>query len=522
MRAGQRHGACGARQLAAALVLLATTLAAASAWACGEGVHLKRPVELSEAERSAIVARAPLTVLALQAPPMTRRDADAAQGYSGVGMDAWCFIARQVGLHYRVEADRGDTVAQKIARVQAGQADALLSLSPEPQRAALGLFTLPYFESNYAVIGRKSARLLIHGMSDLAQLRVGLVKGVAFEPVLQAFMPPEQLVLFDQNDSRGLFAALREGAIDVAVYPKAIFAEKRYELEYFDLEVVHTLRSLPRRYGFYFSPSTDNELLVRVFDRYLQAMDLSDSINLHEDAEQQFIERYVAQRSQRTYWRAGAVLAGLLAIVFFVVLRRYRYLMRQLAERNQRILQQQRVLAASHRRLQQLSQTDGLTGLTNRREFDHALAREHERRSRSGAPLSVIMMDIDHFKCVNDHYGHAVGDDYLRAVARVLRQSVLRPADIAARYGGEEFVCLLPDTGAQEARQVAERIRENLRTLQLPNASAPRPVLTLSFGIATLIDGPAGAAQLLERADAELYAAKRAGRDRVHGSELRA
>lgn len=462
---------------------------------------------------------APLQVLALQAPPMTHRVPGTAS-YVGVGMDAWCFIAAQTGLRYQVQADRQATVAEKIALVQRGDADVLLSLSNQPERAEVGLFTLPYYESNYAVIGRKRARVNIGSLQDLANFRVGVIKGVAFEPILKAFMPEGSLTLFDAASSREMFAALRQGKLDFVVYPKAIFSEKRYEHEYFDLEVAHTLHEMPRSYGFYFSKTPEHARLVAVFDRYLEAMDLSSSVDRYVDGEQQFIERYVAQRSQRVYWRAGAAVAGVLAIVFFLVLRRYRHLTRQLAERNRRIIAQQRVLAASHRQLERLSQTDGLTGLANRREFDHALQREYDRWARGGGALSLIMIDIDHFKLVNDHYGHAIGDDYLRAVARVLKESVLRPTDLAARYGGEEFVCLLPDTQGGDARKVAERIQRQMQELQLPNALAPRPVLTLSFGIATLVGGSAGAAELLACADSQMYAAKRAGRDRIHASVL--
>lgn len=508
------------RRLRAALAAVLCAAASAQALAvCDGDIRLKQPVALSAAERADIAAMAPLTVLAVDAPPMARWDPEA-RDYSGVAVDVLCVIAAQTGLRYVIEPGRDQTVASKIARVQNGHADVFLSLSAQPERAARGLFTRPYYESYYAVIARKGARLQVQGLADLASHRVGVVKGVAFEPILRQSVGAGQLVTFDQASSDGMFEALREGTIDVAVYPQGIFAEKRYQHEYFDLEVVHVLRGMPRAYGFYFSPSPAHERLVAVFDRYLEAMDFSRSVAAHEDGERQFIERYVAQRSQRIYWQVGTAAAGVLAVVFFVALRRYRRLTRQLAERSQRVMRQQRALVSSHRKLERLSQTDGLTGLANRRELDHVLAREHQRRRRTGTPLSVMMIDIDHFKCVNDHYGHAMGDDYLRAVARALGVCVARPADLAARYGGEEFVCLLPDTGPQDAVRVAERIRAYMAELQLPNAAAPHPVLTLSLGVATQVGGNASAAQLLQSADEALYVAKHAGRDRIHAVTL--
>ena len=102
---------------------------------------------------------------------------------------------------------------------------------------------------------------------------------------------------------------------------------------------------------------------------------------------------------------------------------------------------------------------DGLTGLANRRYFDALLLREHEHHQRSAAPLSVLMVDVDHFKQVNDTYGHTTGDGCLRAVAQVLQSCVLRRTDVVARYGGEEFFALLPETPEDSAHAVAERMR---------------------------------------------------------------
>lgn len=496
--------------MAGVVLVLAAALPAGAA--CDGDVRLMRPVALSDAERAAVAAMAPLTVLAVDAPPMSRWD-EQSQRYTGIAVDAWCFIAEQIGLRYEVRAARGETVAQKIAQVQAGTADVFFPLSSQSERARLGRFTQPFYESPYAVIARKARHLPVHSLENLAAYRVGVIKGVAFEPILRQFLEPSHLVVFDQTKSDGLFEAVRRGDIDVAVYPRGIFEEKRWQHEYFDLTAVHTLRDAPRAYRFYFSISPEHERLAGLFDRYLQALDLSRALEVHEDGERELIQRYVAQQRQRVYWQAGTVVAVVLAVVFFFALRRYRRLSRQLTARNRRILRQQRALATSHRALERLSQTDGLTGLSNRRSFDHALIREHARHQRTGAPLSLVMVDIDHFKCVNDHYGHAVGDDYLRAVARVLQTSAARPTDLTARYGGEEFVCLLPDTGAREAQNVAERIRQAVAQLQLPNAAAPAPMLTLSLGIATQVGGKADAMQLVERADEALYAAKHAGRD---------
>jgi diguanylate cyclase (GGDEF)-like protein len=167
--------------------------------------------------------------------------------------------------------------------------------------------------------------------------------------------------------------------------------------------------------------------------------------------------------------------------------------------------------------LQRLIATDALTGLANRRRFDEVLDHEWRRLSRTEGTLSLVLIDIDHFKSFNDLHGHLAGDDCLRQVARAVSGVVNRAADLAARYGGEEFVCVLPETDAAGALVIAERIRAAVAALAVPHArSGVAEVVTVSIGVAT---GRCRAGLspliLLGHADQKLYAAKAAGRDRV-------
>lgn len=154
---------------------------------------------------------------------------------------------------------------------------------------------------------------------------------------------------------------------------------------------------------------------------------------------------------------------------------------------------------------------DALTGLANRRAAAERLDIERGRALRRDEPLSVLMLDIDHFKRVNDQWGHANGDRVLVAVAGVLRDE-LRGIDLPVRHGGEEFLAILPGTGAPQALEVAGRIRERIARLRVP-LPATTLGITASFGVATLLPGE-GVANLVARADAALYAAKATGRDR--------
>jgi diguanylate cyclase (GGDEF)-like protein/PAS domain S-box-containing protein len=179
--------------------------------------------------------------------------------------------------------------------------------------------------------------------------------------------------------------------------------------------------------------------------------------------------------------------------------------------------QAEMALSDLNRRLAELARMDGLTGLTNRRSFDETLATEFRRSERNRTPLSLLLIDVDHFKAFNDAYGHPAGDDCLKAFARVLRETLNRPADLVARYGGEEFAAILPDTNRDGAIAVAETIRQAVRGLGLVLDRSETGLLTASVGVATRSAdaGPATAEELLREADEALYAAKAAGRDRV-------
>ncbi|MCF5717021.1 GGDEF domain-containing protein [Aeromonas veronii] len=165
------------------------------------------------------------------------------------------------------------------------------------------------------------------------------------------------------------------------------------------------------------------------------------------------------------------------------------------------------------RQLDQLAKQDPLTSVANRRHFNIELERALAHSQESGAPLSLILIDVDYFKRFNDHYGHQVGDMCLKEVAQALNRAVRTPSDLVARYGGEEFVLLLPNTDRQAAASVAQRLQDGLASLQLEHlASDVAPWVTVSQGIACNVSGEE-ASQLLERADQALYRAKESGRN---------
>ncbi len=176
----------------------------------------------------------------------------------------------------------------------------------------------------------------------------------------------------------------------------------------------------------------------------------------------------------------------------------------------------QAALEQANRSLSEIALLDSLTSIANRRSFDGFLALEWGRAQRSAQPLSLLLIDVDHFKHINDTYGHHAGDECLRYAVRVL-SAALRPTDLIARYGGDELAALLPETSSAGAAAVADRVR----TVMAMDAGAS-PAITVSIGISTWNgEDAASPEQLVRAADRALYAAKQNGRDRIEVVDLR-
>lgn len=191
--------------------------------------------------------------------------------------------------------------------------------------------------------------------------------------------------------------------------------------------------------------------------------------------------------------------------------------MARIAAMRQRLLEVSRELEKANIELQKLADVDGLTGLANRRSIDSYLEHEIARCIREDHPIAAIMIDLDHFKAYNDHYGHLAGDNCLKKIAQILDHEIKRPGDLAGRFGGEEFCAILSNTDREGALFVAETLRATVENLRIPHEGSPDiKHVTLSLGVAVHLPSPSFPInQLLDDADKALYHAKQSGRNRV-------
>jgi diguanylate cyclase (GGDEF)-like protein len=230
------------------------------------------------------------------------------------------------------------------------------------------------------------------------------------------------------------------------------------------------------------------------------------------ESEWAFTVRPPWYRTPLVYLLEIGVAAGLLLLVSQV---RTHQLRRRSHDLERAVIEKTAALQEANRRLAELAWSDELTALYNRRHFEEALAEEWARAHRTRSPIALVMVDIDHFKSLNDTLGHVAGDRALRAVADVIKACARRPGDVAARYGGEEFVVLLPGGRRERVHALAEEIRQAVEALALPHPGHALGRITVSVGVAAVTAPESLQATLVDAADRALYRAKAAGRNAV-------
>lgn len=397
--------------------------------------------------------------------------------HEGIAADLVQLVAQRVGLS--IELYPTTTWEESLAASKSGRCELMSFLNRSPARDAWLIFTDPIFFDPNIIITREEHPNIDH-LQGVQGKSVALPRGTMMEERIRKDYPGLRVVTTASESEAITLVSERKADMTVRSLIVAAHAIKKEGL--FNLKVAGQM------------PEYTNQLRIGVIQQEPVLRNILDKgvQSITPQERESVVNRHVAIQVHNDIDYGLIWQGGLLGAVVVLVM-----------------LYWNRKLAALNKRLEQLSVTDKLTGLFNRQKLDVTLERECAQALRLGQPLSVIIMDLDYFKTVNDTYGHQVGDAMLVTVAQLL-SARLRQTDCAGRWGGEEFMVICPDTDLEGARALAETLRQAITAQTFPTAGHQ----TASFGVACCTVGDQ-VKTLVSRADQALYEAKHLGRNRV-------
>lgn len=397
--------------------------------------------------------------------------------HEGIAADLVQLVAQRVGLTIALYPAKNWEAS--LAASKAGRCHIMSFLNQTAQRDTWLRFTEPVFYDPNILVAREE-HPFVGNLRGLDNETVALPRGTMVEERIRKEFPNLRVILTGSEEESVALVSDRQADFTVRSLMVAAYAIKKEGL--FNLKIAGQV------------PEFNNQLRIGVLkdDTLLLAI-LDKGVGSITPQEREAIaNRHVAVNVQqgvdyRLLWKVVAAAAALL-LVSFIWNRKLNRLNQELAR---------------------LSVTDPLTGLFNRLKIDQTLNTELQRAQRTGQPLSVVMLDLDHFKQVNDVFGHQVGDQVLVTLAKLLRLRT-REIDVAGRWGGEEFLLICPNTSLDGALTLAESVRTTIESHLFDSVSH----VTASLGVSSYLAGDMGK-DLVARADAALYAAKNAGRNQV-------
>ncbi|AGX87882.1 diguanylate cyclase [Candidatus Symbiobacter mobilis] len=395
----------------------------------------------------------------------------------GIAADLVQRVAQRVGL--RIDLYPTKTWEESVAASKVGHCHILSFLNQTPSREEWLSFTDPIFYDQNIIITREEHPYIgdIRGLKDE---RVALPGGTMVEERIRRDFPNLVIVTTGSESEAVSLVSERKAELTVRSLIVAAYAIKKEGL--FNLKIAGQIPEYSNKLRI--GVRKEEPLLRSILDKGVQTITPQD----REAIANRHVSVQVYSNFDTTLlWQVGAVALVVIALVLYW----------------------NRKLQAINREFERLSITDRLTGLYNRLRLDTVLEAEVQRSSRFGQPFSVILLDIDHFKAVNDEYGHHTGDDVLIEVARIL-QTHTRETDVVGRWGGEEFLVVCPHTHREGARTLAENLRSKMQERDIPTVGHK----TASFGVAAY-EAKDHAKDVVARADTALYEAKRNGRNRV-------
>jgi diguanylate cyclase (GGDEF)-like protein len=415
-----------------------------------------------------------------------------------VGLSAEVFRLFSERAPIRFEVVATDNWQQSLKAARDRRCDLLAMAMETPDRAEFMNFTDPYLEVPNVVLGRIEAPF-IERMGDLRGLRVGVVQGYAFAELLRNRYPSLDLVEVP-NEQEGL-RQLQNGELDGYISTLATASYYMQELGLADLKVIGRI---PADWSLAVAVRDDDPVLLGIMQKLVSSLTTEERRSLESHWRNIRLEQTVDYTLVWQLLLAGTLLTALLV-----------YWNRKLGRLN-------RELAVANETLARLSVTDDLTQLGNRSYFDQEFRKSFQWCQRHNSGFAVAMVDADHFKKINDTYGHEAGDLCLKALADTMRKHFRRETDRLSRFGGEEFVVFASYDDSDEIRNRLEHFREAVAgTCNICNNNDVR--LTISIGLATGTPGPEDSpAEFLRQADQALYRAKQNGRNRLEARAIHA
>ncbi len=397
--------------------------------------------------------------------------------HEGIAADLVQLVAQRVGL--RIELYPVKNWDESLAASKAGRCQIMSFLNQSVQREMWLGFTPPIFEDPNILVAREE-HPFVGDLRGLTNEVVVLPRGTMVEERIRSEFPNLRVVLTSSENEAVDMVSSRKADLTVRSLIVAAYAIKKEGL--FNLKIAGQVPQLTNQLRI--GVLKDETLLLSILDKGVRTITPQE----REAISNQHVAVNVQQGiDYQLFWKVLAVAALLLLMVFYW----------------------NRKLSRLNRKLEQLAVTDQLTGLYNRLKIDQTLNSEIQRAQRTGQPLSLMMLDLDYFKQINDVFGHQAGDQALLSLAELLHVRT-REIDLVGRWGGEEFIIICPHTTLEGALTLAESVRATVAAHRF----AHKQDLTVSIGVSNYGEGDSGK-DLVARADAALYMAKHAGRNQV-------
>ena len=428
----------------------------------------------------------------------------------GIAVDITKAIGKEIG--YDIEVMAMDWELAQIM-VLNGDADGLLHMNPSFERNRLYDFSFPLLKSEFSIFVLDN-NVSIRDINDLKGKRVGVEPGGYPSILLLEYDGIEMEVIYDWDTS---FRDIISGDLDAIIVDRWI---GEYELAQSKISGIKIIeKPVETQYSRIAVKKGDTKTFSLINSGLRKIIEDGTVDKIMEEWKGKRV-LYITEDYYRSFLLHSAILfLTLITLISIYFVTKYRRLSKSLEisvkERTEELHQANEMLKAANSKLERISMVDGLTSIENRRAFDIAYNKTWKLCLRERMPLTLIMIDIDYFKIFNDTYGHLIGDEALIKIAKVIKNVIKRPGDLAARYGGEEFVVMLMNTTIEGGKVVADEIRKRIEELGIENREI-KNVITVSLGVASVIPNyKIEPKELIDYADRALYRAKECGRNKV-------